>query len=429
VRFVALAALLQAPILGHNLQTVLDKVALKVYRPPRRLQAAFGIPLLVVGTALLFQHAFADYRVHRFGLGISEDRLPRAAVDFLVHLNPAGNIYNSWPLGGYLLWRWPDKKVFLDGRSLEAQLELLAQLNQMVPAELDEFFHRLDIRAAILSFRDRHFAAHFSRSSHFRLAYFDDRALVYLTADALPAGKIERLNFFDLIRPESEDLAYLISYAHSPTGASAEEELRGAVALAPDSFRTRFLLAFFLEARGRRSEALEQYLAAARLNPPLAFVHYDVGRRGGRLAVQLREWDEAKTLLQEALHFKQDGELLFLLGTSLYQAGDIHEAEKVYKELLRREPRRVACLVNLGYLYQDSERFQEAEGMHRRALAVAPNDETALFGLALALQKGGKTEEAEQRWREFLKKHPQSRWRERAILYRQRLGSQDSAGK
>jgi len=418
VRFVALAALLQPAIIGYNLQPVLDKLAVKVYRPTPRLQAALGIPLLVVVTALLLQNSFADYKVRRFGLGISESRFPREAVEFLVRLNPAGNIYNSWPIGGYLLWRWPD----------DAQLELMMQLNGMTSAELDAFFDRLDIRAAILSFRDRSFVAHFSRSTHFRLAYFDDRALVFLRGDALPAVEMQRLSFFDLIQPDSDDLAYLIAYAHSPSAALVEEELQGAVVLAPRSFRSRFLLAFFLEAMGRGPEALEQYLAAVRGNPRLAFVHYDVGRRGGRLAVQLREWAKAKTLLQEAIRFKkEDGEILFLLGTSLYQAGDTDEAERVYREVLRREPRQVACLVNLGYLYNDSERYQKAEEMHRRALAVAPDNEAALFGLALALQEQGKTEEALQRWREFLKKHPQSPWRGKAIMHGQRLGSPDAA--
>jgi tetratricopeptide (TPR) repeat protein len=425
VRFVALAALLQVAILGHNLQPLLDKLAVQVHRPTPRFQAAVGIPLLLVEAVLLFQHGFAEHKVQRFGLGISEGRFPRAAVEFLVRLNPTGHLYNSWPIGGYVLWSWPERKIFMDGRSLDAQLELDAQMNRMTSAELDTFLQGLDIRAAILSFRDRRFAAHFSHSSHFRLAYFDDLALVFLTNDALPPEQLQGISFFDLIHPESGDLAYLAAYARSPMAPQVEKELRGAVALAPESFRTRFLLAFLLEAGGRGAEALEQYLAAVRGNPRLAYVHYDVGRRGGRLAVQLREWAKATTLLQEAVRFKEDGESLFLLGTSLYQAGHVHEAEKVYKKVLRREPRRVACLVNLGYLYQDSERFQEAEDMHLRALAVAPDNEAALFGLALSLQRGGKAEEAQKRWREFLSRHPESPWRGKALLYRQRLGSED----
>jgi tetratricopeptide (TPR) repeat protein len=427
VRFVALAALFQAFILGYNLQPLLEKLAVRVYRPRPWLQAALGIPLLVGASALLFQHSFAKYKVNRFGLGIDESRFPKAAVEFLVRLNPSGNIYNSWPIGGYLLWRWPDRKIFLDGRSLAAQLELLERLNKMTSVELDAFFQRLDIGAAILSYRDRRFTAYFGRSTHFRLIYFDDRALVFLRNDALPAEQMQRFSFLDLIHPESDDLGYLVAYAQSPMATKVEKELQNAVALAPNSFKPRFLLAFFLEARGRGVEALEQYLAAVRSNPRLAFVHYDLGRRVGRLAVHLKEWTKGTTLLQEAIHFREDAEILFLLGTSLYQAGNTNEAEKVYKEVLRREPRQVACLVNLGYLYHDSERFREAERMHRKALALAPENEMALFGLALALQEEGKKEEAEQRWSEFLNKHPLSPWKSKAIMHKQRLASEGPA--
>jgi tetratricopeptide (TPR) repeat protein len=417
VRFVALAALLHAPILGHNLQGLLHKVPAQRYWPSHRLQAALAIPLLVVGSALALQRTFTESKVYRFGLGVNTSRFPDAAVDFLQWLNPAGNLYNSWKFGGYLLWKWPNRKIFWDGRSLDAQVELAEQVNAMSPAELDALFDRFDIRAALLSPNDQYLAAYFSRSNHFRLTYFDDQALVFLTPQALPPDRLADLGFFELIRPEAYDLSHLAAYARSPMASRAEAELRRAVSLAPQSFKSHFLLGFFLEAGGRGTEALEHYLAAVRANPRLAFAHYDLGRRGGRLALRLQAWDKAIRLLRKASRFKQDAELLFLLGTALYQAGHTEEAEKVYLNVLRREPRQVACLINLGYLYLDTGRFQKAERMQRRALEAAPGNEQALFGLALALQQGGKTEAAVQHWQEFLEKHPQSRWREKAKRY------------
>jgi tetratricopeptide (TPR) repeat protein len=421
VRFVALAALLQAPILGYNLHVVLNKVLVKKYRPTRRLQAALAIPLLLFGGALLFQHSFAEDKVNRFGLGVSDSRFPGAAVDFLRQLNAAGNIYNSFPIGGYLLWELPGRKIFLDGRFLDAQRELITQLNTMTATELEELFNRFDIRAAILTRKDRRLAAYFSQAKDFRLAYFDDQALLYLGNDALPSEKMEGLTFLALVRPESLDFSYLIEYARSPMAPRVENELRFAVTQAPHSFQAHFLLAFFLEVSGRGGEALEQYLLAVRANPRLAFVHYDLGRRGGKLAVQLKKWDQATALLKDALRFKDDAELLFLLATSLYQSGHYDEAEKAYLEVLSRNPQQVASLVNLGYLYLDSERFQKAEEIHRQALKASSNNEAALFGLALALQREGKTVEASRRWQEFLKKHPQSPWREKARMHLEQL--------
>ena len=137
--------------------------------------------------------------------------------------------------------------------------------------------------------------------------------------------------------------------------------------------------------------------------------------------MQLKEWHKAVALIQEAMRFRDDGELLFLLATSLYQSGQHDEAEKAYLEVLSRDPQQVASLVNLGYLYLDAGRFQKAQAMHRRALSVSSNNQAALFGLALALQRGGKTEEAARRWQEFLEKYPQSPWRKKAKMNLEQL--------
>ncbi len=421
VRFVALAAILQAPILGYNLQAVLDRIPGERWRSRCGLQAALAILLLVVGGTLIFKRSFADYTVHRFGLGINETRFPQAAVHFLRELNPEGNIYNSWPIGGYLLWELPERKIFLDGRYLDAQLELMAQLNTMSETEIEALFNRFDIRAAILTRKDERLSAYFSRAKDFRLAYFDDTALLYLGKNALPPEKMKDLTFLTLLHPETFDFSYLIEFARSPMAPRVESELRRALTLAPHSVQAHFLLAFFLETTGRGAEALEQYILAGRANPRLAFVHYDLGRRGGNLAVRLKEWDKATALVKEAMRFRDDGELLFLLATSLYQSGQRDEAEKAYREVLSREPQQLASLVNLGYLYLDAGRFQKAQEMHSRALSVSSNNEAALFGLALALQRGGKTEEASRRWQEFLEKHPQSPWRKKAKMNLEQL--------
>ena len=421
VRFVALAAILQAPILGYNLQALLEKIPGGRWRSRRGLQAATAILLLLVGGTLIFKRSFADYTVHRFGLGINETRFPQAAVHFLRELNPEGNVYNSWPIGGYLLWELPERKIFLDGRYLDAQLELMAQLNTMTETEIETLLNRFDIRAAILTRKDNRLAAYFSRAKDFRLAYFDDNVLLYLGNDALSPEKMKDFTFLALLHPETFDFSYLIEYARSPMAPRVENELRRALTLAPHSFQAHFLLAFFLEISGRDAEALEQYLLAGRANPRLAFVHYDLGRRGGNLAVRLKEWGKATALVKEAMRFKDDGELLFLLATSLYQSGQHDEAEKAYLEVLSREPQQVASLVNLGYLYLDAGRFQKAQEVHRRALGVSPTNEAALFGLALALQRGGRTEEASGRWQEFLEKHPLSPWRKKAKMNLEQL--------
>lgn len=52
-----------------------------------------------------------------FGLGINHFRLPVKATNFLKANPIAGNVYNSYYWGGYLIWElYPQKQVFIDGR-------------------------------------------------------------------------------------------------------------------------------------------------------------------------------------------------------------------------------------------------------------------------------------------------------------------------
>jgi hypothetical protein len=55
-------------------------------------------------------------------LRVNERVYPVRAADFVLANNPSGNLYNTYFWGGYLLWRLgPERKVFVDGRSLSRQ--------------------------------------------------------------------------------------------------------------------------------------------------------------------------------------------------------------------------------------------------------------------------------------------------------------------
>jgi hypothetical protein len=48
---------------------------------------------------------------------LDEDRYyPKKAVAFLQHERPEGNIFSVYSWGGYLIWKYPEKKVYIDGR-------------------------------------------------------------------------------------------------------------------------------------------------------------------------------------------------------------------------------------------------------------------------------------------------------------------------
>lgn len=54
---------------------------------------------------------------NRPGVGLDERRLPAAAVGFLKARRPPGPMFNGYNYGSYLLWAYPEEKVFVDGRA------------------------------------------------------------------------------------------------------------------------------------------------------------------------------------------------------------------------------------------------------------------------------------------------------------------------
>jgi len=47
-----------------------------------------------------------------------KEKFPAAAVDWIIQHHPAGNIFNAYGWGGYLIWRlYPEYQVYIDGRA------------------------------------------------------------------------------------------------------------------------------------------------------------------------------------------------------------------------------------------------------------------------------------------------------------------------
>jgi len=48
---------------------------------------------------------------------LSEERFyPKEAVEFLKKKNYPGRLFSEYSWGGYLIWKYPEKKVYIDGR-------------------------------------------------------------------------------------------------------------------------------------------------------------------------------------------------------------------------------------------------------------------------------------------------------------------------
>ncbi len=139
---------------------------------------------------------------------------------------------------------------------------------------------------------------------------------------------------------------------------------------------------------------------------------------------------------------------LFEQAQSAEEAGDIAEAERLYRMLMKSDPADAAAPFNLGNLLRASARNVEAEAALRAAtradqtfadawynlsdlldeqgrveaaidclrtaLRVAPDYVDAMFNLALLLQRTGRYAEAADYWRQYLANDRQSEWAARA---------------
>ncbi len=83
---------------------------------PQIIRLLLGLFLILSPLFLFGRLSFFPAQID-FGLGINNFRLPVKATRFLKANPIAGNVFNSYYWGGYLVWQlYPEKQIFIDGR-------------------------------------------------------------------------------------------------------------------------------------------------------------------------------------------------------------------------------------------------------------------------------------------------------------------------
>jgi tetratricopeptide (TPR) repeat protein len=145
---------------------------------------------------------------------------------------------------------------------------------------------------------------------------------------------------------------------------------------------------------------------------------------------------------------EQNADALFEQAQAAEETGNIAEAERLYRVLMKCDPTDAAAPFNLGNMLRSNARRVEAEAALRaatradpmfaeawynlsdlldehgrseaaidclrKALRAAPAYIDAIFNLALLLQRSNKHAEAAEYWRQYLAKDAQSEWAARA---------------
>ena len=169
----------------------------------------------------------------------------------------------------------------------------------------------------------------------------------------------------------------------------AEECLRRAIELAPTFAKPHEDLGFLLLETGRAEESIQALETATRLDPKAGDAHYTLGRAYAAVG----KGKEADAAFEKSFAFNPQRKLM-VLAAEHHREGRYQQAEQMYRQLLKSNPKNVDAMRLLaGVLLQQSIE-EEAETLLRRATNLAPDFALAHLDLANMLQEQNRNGEA-----------------------------------
>ncbi len=181
--------------------------------------------------------------------------------------------------------------------------------------------------------------------------------------------------------PGEPNLTSLLGAALNRQGRGQEAEplLRRALAEQPGYAKGHEELGRSLLQQGRHDEAIAELRKSLELEPKLqsaqltlvhALTESGRGEQANELMQSFLGADPARQLIAEA--------------ASHHRAGRLEEAEKIYREILVRDPRNVEALRLLALVAMSGEHYGQAEALLQRAVGIAPDFLPAWIDLSRA---------------------------------------------
>ena len=183
----------------------------------------------------------------------------------------------------------------------------------------------------------------------------------------------------------------------------AEETYRRAIAAAPGDLPLRVALAEFLwrvRKFDRGNEEMESVILLAPDNPRLK-AHYGVNLAGqGRFVQAAENLDAARR------GGFDDADVLYYLGSALWETGRLEEAANRLREAVAKAPRRVSARHRLGRLLLFQGKSSAAVAELARATQLDPQSAEVLLDYGRALEASEDTPRAEAAYRRALELEP-----------------------
>ena len=111
-----------------------------------------------------------------------KEKFPAAAVDWIIQNHPAGNIFNTYGWGGYLIWRlYPEYQVYIDGRADVYGGAFIADYLRIESGEAgwQASLARNDVRIALLE-PGSLLARDLRQSPDWEIAFSDEQSVLFI---------------------------------------------------------------------------------------------------------------------------------------------------------------------------------------------------------------------------------------------------------
>ncbi len=170
---------------------------------------------------------------------------------------------------------------------------------------------------------------------------------------------------------------------------AAEHYLRQATELAPTFAKPHEDLGFLLLDCNRAEEAIPLLERAVRLDPKVDSAHFTLGKA----LAAVGRGHEADAAFERSFDLSPVRKAM-ALAAEQHRAGNLPEAERLYRQVLKEQPHNVDALRLLGMIAFAAGRHQDAETLLRRAVGFAPDFAGAVTDLARVLQERNRLAEA-----------------------------------
>ncbi|MBA4801328.1 MAG: tetratricopeptide repeat protein [Euryhalocaulis sp.] len=259
---------------------------------------------------------------------------------------------------------------------------------------------------------DEDFAALEKRLDHLKKAFPDDFLVNRLSADnhyRKQEFEAARALYAKVVQQEARNPALLARAARAAHLAGKLDQAEGlygrALKIDPKNSDAHTGLVVVQFARRKLKAAAASAAQAMKLGiDPIDLVY-----TASLAELQLGRADKSEQLLTGLL--KRDPKhvgALIDLGNIGMKRGHLKTAEILYREAVLIDPERAAALNNLGTILADMKQPEEAETLIRRSIELAPNDYKMHVNYGRFLHKMNRLEEAREAYQDAIKVNPNS---------------------